>query len=241
MNLIIDVGNTRVKLAIFKADNLIHSEATTKDLLVKSALFLIQKYNCKNGIISTVASLKKSDVEELSKIINLIKLNSETKIPFKNNYSTPKTLGTDRIALVSAAVFNYKNSNVLVIDAGTCITYDFISENMEYGGGSISPGIEMRYKALNHFTTKLPLLKISESNKLIGNTTSESIHSGVINGVICEIDGIIDAYKKNNKTLTVVLTGGDMNFLAIRLKNSIFANPNFLLEGLYTILTYNLN
>lgn len=241
MNLIIDVGNTRAKLAVFNAGILIHAEAVTKMELLKAAYVLIQKYSCKNGIIATVAFLKETEITELHKAIHLIELNSETKIPFKNNYSTPQTLGTDRIALVAAAVSTYKNSNVLIIDAGTCITYDFVSNSGEYEGGAISPGIEMRYKSLNYFTSKLPLLQKTENEKLIGNSTAESIHSGVINGVIYEIDGIIDIYNKKYKTLTVVLTGGDVNFLAIRLKNSIFANPNFILEGLHTILTYNLN
>ncbi|MFA5300654.1 MAG: type III pantothenate kinase, partial [Lutibacter sp.] len=172
--------------------------------------------------------------------INLIELDYNTKVPFLNNYATPKTLGVDRIALVSSAFSNYPNKNVLIIDAGTCITYDFINHEGNYYGGAISPGIEMRYKALHVFTEKLPLLRPELMYQLVGDSTETSIHSGILNGVIGEIDSIVEKYRKKNTDLTVVLTGGDVNFLSNRLKNSIFANPNFLLEGLNTILTYNL-
>ncbi|MFT7498501.1 MAG: type III pantothenate kinase, partial [Porticoccaceae bacterium] len=146
----------------------------------------------------------------------------------------------DRIALASASVFKFPNKNVLVIDAGTCITYDFIDKKGVYYGGAIAPGIEMRYKSLYTFTDKLPLLDVTDPKQLTGNSTEESIHSGIVNGILSEIEGMIDRYKEKNKELTVVLTGGDTNFLAKRLKNSIFANPNFLLEGLNNILNYNL-
>ena len=165
--------------------------------------------------------------------------NSNTNIPFKNKYKTPKTLGVDRIGLVSSAVYRYPNENVLVIDAGTCITYDYVNTKAQYFGGSISPGIIMRYKALNNFTAKLPMLDLEFPESLIGISTNQSIHSGVIFGVLGEINAIINRYKDQNEKLTVVLTGGDANFLAKRLKNGIFANPNFLLEGLNAILNYN--
>ncbi|NQV77435.1 MAG: type III pantothenate kinase [Lutibacter sp.] len=240
MNLIIDVGNTRIKIAVFNNGKLIHNESVTKNVLVNRTIELIKKYECINAIISSVGSLEKHQIDKLRTQINLIELNFSTKIPFKNNYLTPKTLGVDRIALVSSAISKFPNQNVLIIDAGTCITYDFIDSNGCYFGGAISPGINMRYKALNTFTNKLPLLEPKYINQLIGDSTETCIHLGVINGVINEIDSFINQYRKKNKDLTVVLTGGDTNFLANRLKNSIFANPNFLLEGLNTILTYNL-
>ena len=155
-------------------------------------------------------------------------------------YKTPKTLGVDRIALASAAIQKYPKKNVLVIDAGTCITFDFISKDKEYLGGAISPGIQMRYKALHNFTAKLPLLDSGELTSFIGFDTESSIHSGVLNGVCNELDGVINQYSKKFRDLTVVLTGGDTNFLAKQLKSVIFAHPNFVLEGLHTILNYNL-
>lgn len=240
MNLIIDVGNTRIKTAVFDDSKMIHNESLTNDSFVSEAKKIIKKYKCTNAIISSVGSVNKSQIDELRAEINLIELDYNTKVPFVNKYATPKTLGVDRIALVSSAISKYPNKNVLIIDAGTCITYDFVNNEGNYYGGAISPGLQMRYKALNVFTEKLPLLEPSEKFELLGNSTETSIHSGIINGVINEIDGIIKQYRKKNTDLTVVLTGGDVNFLSNRLKNGIFANPNFLLEGLNTILTYNI-
>jgi type III pantothenate kinase len=240
MNLIIDVGNTRIKTAVFDNSKLIHNESITEESFVSEAIEAIKKYQCANAIISSVGSLKKLEIAKLHAEINLIELDYNTKVPFANKYATPKTLGVDRIALVSSAISNYPNKNVLIIDAGTCITYDYVSNEGKYYGGAISPGLQMRYNALHVFTEKLPLLQPSEIVELVGNSTETGIHSGVINGVINEIDGIINQYRKKNVDLTVVLTGGDVNFLSNRLKNSIFANPNFLLEGLNTILTYNI-
>lgn len=241
MNLIIDVGNTRIKTAVFDDGKLIHNESITNESFVSDVVEIIKKHQCTNAIISSVGSINKSQIAELRAEINLIELDFNTKVPFVNQYGTQKTLGVDRIALVSSAVATYPSKNVLIIDAGTCITYDFVNEKGIYYGGAISPGLQMRYKALNVFTEKLPLLEPSEIVELVGNSTEKSIHSGVINGVINEIDGIINQYRKKNTNLTVVLTGGDVNFLSNRLKNGIFANPNFLLEGLNTILTYNIN
>jgi len=148
-------------------------------------------------------------------------------------------LGVDRIALVANAVEKFYKKNVLIIDAGTCITYDFVNDSQEYLGGAISLGIEMRYKALNNYTSKLPLLEKNIPENFIGKTTDENIHSGVNNGVLNEINGVIEQYERENSVLTIVLTGGDTYFLAKQLKSSIFANPNFVLEGLNTILIYN--
>jgi len=240
MNLVIDVGNTRIKVAVFRGVEMVHNEIITRNNFLKSTLNLIEKYHCEIAIISSVGNQNKFEIQEIKSKINILELNSEVKLPFENNYATPKTLGVDRIGLVSAAIESFPDKNVLVIDAGTCITYDFINENGCYLGGAISPGINMRYKALNSFTEKLPLLKQSENEELTGNTTETCIHSGVIFGVINEIDSAINSYKEKNQLLTVVLTGGDVNFLSNKLKNGIFANPNFLLEGLNTILTYNL-
>jgi len=240
MNLIIDVGNTRIKLAVFKNSKIIHNESITIENFMISTLELIKKYECTNAIISSVASVKKYQINKLRTQINLIELVFFTKVPFKNEYSTPKTLGADRIALVSQAISKFPNQNVLIIDAGTCITYDFIDLKGCYFGGAISPGINMRYKSLNTFTNKLPLLELGDISQLIGDSTEMCIHSGVINGVINEIDSFINQYREKNKDLTVVLTGGDANFLSNKLKNGIFANPFFLMEGLNTILTYNI-
>lgn len=242
MNLIIDVGNSNVKLAVFQQDKLLHKSITELKRLEESVETLISKFpNIEKVIISSVGKLQNSQIQNIKKRSATLILDSDTKIPFNNLYKTPKTLGVDRIALVSASVYQFPNKNVLIIDAGTCITYDFINKGNDYLGGAISPGIRVRYQSLHHLTANLPLLEPNITNELIGNTTAGAIHSGVVNGVLKEIDGIIDEYQKKYSDLTVILTGGDANLLSNQLKNSIFANSNFLLEGLNYILEFNSN
>ncbi|MGB5270960.1 MAG: type III pantothenate kinase, partial [Eudoraea sp.] len=166
-------------------------------------------------------------------------LSPNSKIPFKNSYATPQTLGMDRVALATAAFYFNPDANTLVIDAGTCITYDMINDYGEYLGGAISPGLRMRYKALHEHTSKLPLLEPKNYNDIIGNSTDASIHSGVLNGICREIDGVIGQYQSRFEDLTVILTGGDAQILSKRLKNTIFAHSNFLLKGLNYLLEYN--
>lgn len=240
MNLIIDVGNTFVKLAVFQ-DNVLFEKFTVQhdDFLIGVKQVLDKYPIISKGIISSVGKSNSKDVQIVKSEIDLLELNSEAKQPYKNLYKTPNTLGVDRIALVSASVEQYPNVNVLVIDAGTCITYDFINAKNEYLGGAISPGIRLRYHSLHNLTANLPLLDSKLPKSQIGNTTESSIHSGVIFGVLNEIDGVINDYKEKYSDLTVILTGGDANFLSKQLKNSIFANSNFLLEGLNFILEYN--
>ena len=240
MNLIIDVGNTYAKLAVYSKNRLLVKKVELHIDVSKVANSLLDKYkSIDSGIISSVGRLSKVDVKLISKRIQLIELNHKTSLPFKNFYGTPKTLGVDRIALVSASVEQFPNNNVLIIDAGTCITYDFITAKNEYLGGAISPGIRIRYTSLNNLTANLPLLESKAPKSFIGTTTSESIHSGIINGVLNEIEGVINKYIENYEDLTVILTGGDTKFLSKRLKSSIFANSNFLLEGLNYLLEFN--
>ncbi|RYZ33500.1 MAG: type III pantothenate kinase, partial [Sphingobacteriales bacterium] len=161
--------------------------------------------------------------------------------PIKNKYATPETVGIDRLILASGSALAYPGMNRLVIDAGTCITYDFTDLENVYHGGAISPGLGLRYKSLNQFTARLPLLEKKVPDDFIGNSTAESIHSGVVNGAVAEIDGFIDSYRKRYPNFIIILTGGDALFLANRLKNTIFANPNFLLESLNQTYQYVLN
>ncbi|CAM3305104.1 type III pantothenate kinase [Aequorivita lipolytica] len=240
MNLVIDVGNTLVKLGVFEAGTLKHKKSCVKTDFLTTLTEISENFpNIINGIVSSVAYLSEHQLSKLQQLCNVLILNHETKISFKNCYATPHTLGIDRIALVSAAADQYKKENVLVIDAGTCITYDFLNSQNEYLGGAISPGIAMRYKSLNTFTDKLPLLEANNTKLLTGNSTAGCIHAGVVNGVLYEIDGFIEAYNNNYKNLTVILTGGDAHFLRDTIKNDIFAHSNFLLEGLNHILEYN--
>lgn len=242
MNLIIDVGNSFVKLAVFKADNLKFKESIENETILAYLDLLKKEYPLiDKAIISSVGKLKKSQIKIISKSFNLVILDSSIKLPFKNGYKTPETLGVDRLALVCASVNQFPETNALIIDAGTCITYDFVTSDNEYLGGAISPGLRMRYKSLNNLTANLPLLESEMPKNIIGESTDESIHSGVIYGVLNEIDGVIESYKLKYSDLTVILTGGDAKFLSKQLKSSIFANPNFLLEGLNFILQFNSN
>ncbi|GAB7258176.1 type III pantothenate kinase [Polaribacter sp. OB-PA-B3] len=238
MNLTIDVGNTRVKSAVFEGDKLINLYVFDKRKIISEIRKILKENLISQAIISNVASISEKKMLQLHKLIDLEVVSSATKVPFKNLYKTPHTLGVDRIALVAGAVKQFPNKNVLVIDAGTCITYDFVNSKTEYLGGAISLGIKMRYKALNKFTANLPLLETLELESLIGKNTKESIISGVLNGVVKELQGIIDSYEQKFANLTIVLTGGDTNFLSKQFKSSIFANQNFLLQGLNEILKF---
>ena len=242
MNLVIDVGNSLVKLAVFKKNKMISKNTVEFDSFLKHVDLLRKEYKqMDKAIISSVGKLRNTDIAYMKKRFDLITLDTTTKMPFINHYETPKTLGVDRMALVSASVQQYPKTNVLIIDAGTCITYDFVYNGHEYLGGAISPGIRMRYQSLHNLTAKLPLLETKEPKNIIGKSTNDSIHSGVVFGALKEIEGVIDNYKLNYKDLTVILTGGDANFLSKQLKSSIFANSNFLLEGLNYILQFNSN
>lgn len=239
MNLVIDIGNTQGKAAVFLRETLLEKVIFPREEILQVIQKFYREYPIKKGMISSVAGLDENISAMIRTNYNFIFLGPDTKIPFENHYKTPKTLGVDRIALMSAASVQYPNHSVLVIDAGTCITYDLLTEENKYFGGAISPGIDMRYKALNQFTANLPLLNKEEEIPVVGDTTKSAMHSGVLNGIILEIDGIIAQQKHKNKKLTVILTGGDTNFLSKKVKSTIFAQPNFLLEGLNSILIHN--
>ena len=242
MNLIIDVGNTFTKLAVFKDNVLVSKLKSTKKEFFKNFQTLTEKHKgIKDVIISSVGNFTEDEILYIQKKFRTIILSHATKVPFKNNYETPETLGVDRIALVSSAAFQYPLNNVLIIDVGSCITFDFLNSENEYLGGSISPGIDLRYQSLHNYTDKLPLLKPKIPKKDIGNSTESSIHIGVLQGVVNEIDGFIEVYKEKYKELTIILTGGGAHYLVDSLKNDIFANSNFLLEGLNYILQNNKN
>jgi type III pantothenate kinase len=241
MNLAIDVGNTRVKIAVFEKDKLVELFVFNKTKILSEIKDILKKHEISTGIMSNVASISDSKLKKIKNLVQIHIISSLTEVPFKNLYKTPETLGVDRIALVAGAVSQFSGHNVLVIDAGTCITFDFVNSEGEYIGGAISPGLKMRFNSLNHFTANLPLLEKDDLIDFIGKNTKESMNSGVINGVIQEIDGVINQYKKKFLDLTVVLTGGDTNFLAKQLKSSIFANQNLLLHGLNKILIHNID
>jgi len=237
---VIDIGNSRSKLAVFEDNRQVDVTVYDNDISVDEVSKYLEKYaNVKSVILSSVVkhSLDLADISP-----DFIELNSDTPLPIENLYKTPETLGPDRLAVVVGANDKFPNENVLVIDAGTCITYDFINSQNQYLGGSISPGINMRFQALNNFTTKLPLLSPGKSwkfNKIIGENTDESILSGVLNGTLAEIRAIIASYRNEFSQLKIVLTGGDLDFFEKELKSDIFADPTLILKGLNEILNYN--
>lgn len=239
MNLIIDVGNTLVKLALYQGDAMVGKREFPKSKIYSEVKKIVKVKRPTQAILSNVGKLPESVIAKLNSLLPILNVGYSLNLPFKNLYKTPETIGSDRLALATAAVIQFPKKNVLVVDAGSCITYDFIDKNGNYHGGGISPGLGMRYKALNTFTAKLPLLKPSPPEALYGDTTVSSIHCGTFGGLLKELDGIISDYKKKYTDLTVILTGGDAKLLANRLKNSIFANSNFLLEGLNSLLEFN--
>lgn len=238
MNLVLDVGNSLLKIALFEKSELIHKLKFSENYK-KNIEDIISKYKVTHSIISNVGRIDDSIINILKESTNLLLVSNQLKIPFKNLYKSKNTLGQDRLALVSAAAFNFPNENVLIVDVGSCITYDFKNNNNEYLGGGISPGILMRFKSLNTFTSNLPLIDFDSIYQLIGNNTKNSIISGVVNGTILEINGIIQQYREEFKNIRIILTGGDSNFLLKRIKNTIFADRNFLLIGLNKLLEDN--
>ncbi len=241
MNLVVDIGNNFFKLGIFENSNLVFSFFDKNDKIDVEIEKIIRSYTkITSALISNVSSIKINDI--LNKLnIKIYELDSTFIFPFKLNYKTPESLGNDRLALAAAATILFPNSNNLVIDAGTCITIDFIDNNNHFMGGSISPGVKMRYDSLNHYTANLPLLKNENSFNYPGDSTNASIHAGIIGGVSNEINGFIKQINSRNDKVNVILTGGDAKILSKTLKITIFANQNFILEGLNSILNLNKN
>jgi len=237
--LIIDIGNTLQKLAVFEGKTLQHKE-TLKQLTPGDLDEFIEKNGPFQGIIQSSVVIHTPEMEKiLARSAKFIPLTSQTPVPFKNLYQTPDTLGKDRIAAIAGAYSLYPSRDILVIDAGTCITYDFINVKGEYFGGAISPGIQMRFKAMHTFTGKLPLIEPEDFDGLIGQSTDKSMLSGVINGVIAEITEMSRLYKEEFGDLLIMITGGDHQFLYNKLKISIFAAPELVLLGLNEIFDYN--
>lgn len=242
MLLAIDIGNSQIKGAVFKHNTISDTFIFAYSEWRKKIENIFEQYPfLSHLIVSSVGKLSEDDFLWIDKKIQISFVSRQMKFPFTNLYKTPDTLGVDRMVLASGAVLKYPKTNRLVIDAGTAITYDFVDAMDNYLGGAISPGLRLRYKALNDYTAKLPYLEKTEEDFFIGQNTSESIHSGVVNGVIHEIEGFIDRYRTTYENFIIILTGGDTDFLAKRLKSTIFANQNFLLESLNDLYQFQNN
>lgn len=239
MNLVVDIGNTRTKAALFDANNIVEYKVFGHPDDLLSELHFIKKAN--HAIIASVVENTNEFFEKLNNLVPTYLFTSASKTPLTNLYQTSSTLGSDRIAASVGAYSFYPNHHVLTIDAGTCIKYNFTNNKNEFLGGGISPGMQIRFKALHHFTGKLPLVNsVDFAPNIIGSNTTNSILSGVVNGCVKEIDGIINDYKAQYPEILVLLTGGDCEYFAKQLKSSIFTHPNLLLIGLNAILNINL-
>ena len=240
MQLVIDKGNTAIKCAVYLNGKSVF-EARGAHALTEAKAFS-QKNPVKALLFSDVSGeLSVAQLSSLFSVEPILAVKDLTRYPFIHKYKTPETLGEDRIALVAAAHKCYPNTPVLVVDAGSCITYDFLDAEGVYHGGAISPGINIRFQSMKTHTGKLPLGSVNDLPEGIGQSTLESLAVGVVKGTVYEIEGHIAELKFHLPDLTVILTGGDAELLSKRLKNPIFAHPNFLLEGLDHLLAFNIN
>ena len=239
MNLCIDQGNSSTKAGLFESDELVGQHLFEK-FDQQEINFLFKKYNINNCILSSVILRNDKIIDILkNKTSYFIELTQYTPIPIKNKYKTPETLGKDRLAAVIGANFIKPDSALLIIDAGTAITYDFIDAENTYHGGNIAPGINLRLRSLHEFTKKLPLVEPNIDSPLLGDDTKSAIISGAIHGIVFEIDGYINTLKIKYPKLSTFLTGGSFFYFDTKLKNAIFAERNLVLIGLNRILQYN--
>lgn len=239
MNLIIDIGNTRTKYAVFDSNNEIFTLAIDSCNFDTVEQLKTKFTEIKKVIVSSTGNIPDGFIANCKTAFDyVLEFSQNTPLPFKSEYATPATIGLDRLAGMAGAHLLYPDKNVLVIDLGTAITYD-VKSYSTHKGGNISPGMQMRFKALHHFTHKLPLVQPSEKTNLIGNSTESAILNGVINGIRYEIDGMIDETERNYEDLTIILTGGDASLFDNKLKKTIFVVQNLVSLGLNSILIYN--
>ena len=233
-----DFGNTRLKCAIFDGRDF-KEEVVLEDANTASVQLLIEQYKPGSSIISSVINHPPEIEVLLAKHTRFHKLGHTSKLPLTTPVGKPETIGADRLAIVAAAVDLFPHQHNLAIGLGTCITYNFVNRFHEFLGGSISPGMHMRFRSMHEQTALLPLIKAESNFPLVGYDTKTNLLSGVILGMSKEIDGIIEAYSLKYSNFNVLLTGGDMGFFVPHLKNKIFADPYLIYKGLYAISEYN--
>ena len=240
INLVIDIGNSRSKLALFNQQDLMFNVPVDHLTVDHLKMLKDEHVQMKRAILSSTKLVDQQLLEYLNgDFTQFIELDHLTPLPIANLYETPETLGKDRIAAAVGANELFPNQNVLVIDAGTAITYDFVSAENQYLGGNISPGLQMRFKALNQFTDKLPLVDSSAYFSEIGKNTKEAIRGGVQNGILFEIEKTIEIFAEKYEDLQVILTGGDSAFLSQMLNADVLVHLNLTLIGLNRILEFN--
>lgn len=241
MNLVIDIGNTLSKVAVIEGDVILHT-SSFNSLSTSDIGELLKKYPDINRAILSSVGDEKDDLEQYldSKLSYFIRMSHETAIPIINRYDTPDTLGMDRIVGAVGANSQFPQRDILLFDLGSAITIDFISFKGEYEGGNISPGMEMRFKSLHHFTNKLPLCYAKDEKiSLIGKNSENAIRNGVVIGITSEIDAYIDKFREKNREIMIIFTGGDAKYFVYKVKNAIFVDYDLLLKGLNKILEFN--
>lgn len=238
ISICLDFGNTRLKAAIFREKNLSEVFVLKADA-EQHIREIIEKFRPERSILSSVIEHDPAIELLLKKETAFHKLSNTSNLPFTIPVGKPETVGSDRLAIAAASVFFFPRKNNLAIGLGSCITYNFINSSNELVGGSISPGMEMRFRAMHEFTAKLPLAKAEWNVPLVGYDTKTNLQSGVVFGMCCEIDGIIEAYKERYGNFNALLTGGDMLIFEPHLKNKIFADPELIFKGLYAISQIN--
>jgi type III pantothenate kinase len=236
MNLTVDQGNTFTKIALFDGETLVNvvNNVPNNDIVRQ-----INGFSPSHCIISSVGNRADLYVKDIDPQTQYVVFDHNTPVPVKNLYETPETLGMDRLAGAIGSKKFKPDGNNLVIDCGTCITYDLIDDQNQYQGGSISPGLEIRLRALNNFTANLPLIKIEDTVELVGKSTKAAILSGVAHGTVCEIEGMIDKYMQQYTGLSVFLCGGSAKYFENKIRGTIFVTPELVLYGLNKILRYN--
>jgi type III pantothenate kinase len=236
-NLVVDIGNTSTKVGIFKNAEWVEEYVFSGPIELEE---FISATHADAMIVSSVRQHPNLLLERARHIPKHFLLTADLPLPILNAYATPETLGMDRLAAVCGARTLFPGENCLVVDSGTCITYDFIDATSTYLGGSIAPGLSMRLRAMHEFTAKLPLLKPEEVTQ-IGNSTVACMQSGALNGMRAEIDGTIERYHQHYPQIRVILCGGDTHFFENSLKGAIFAVQNLVLRGLNSILLHNVS
>ncbi len=240
MNLTIDIGNTRIKLGLFEQEGHLVEQEVWENWGMEELIALATNHRVQNVILSNVGKQVPEEVENfLKSSFFYLELTAQTPLPFQNAYRTPETLGKDRLAAVAGALDMFPEQHCVVIDAGTCITCDVLRADGVFLGGNISPGLTMRLKAMHQFTAKLPLVKMGETDNLLGYSTESAMRNGAQWGAALEIEGFIAWISEKMQKINVILTGGDAEYFVKSLKSQIFVNPNLVLQGLNKILSYN--
>ncbi len=240
MNLVIDIGNTRAKAAVFDGEKIVET-VQAEAFTTEDAERLLAKYPAVDrAIVSSVRGGEEALIEVLrGRLKRVVHFDADTPVPIRNAYATPATLGRDRLAAAVGAAAIFPDEDVLVVDLGTAITLDLVTADGIFRGGNISPGAAMRFSALHEYTAKLPLRKLTEPAGLLGTSTAEAIENGVAGGIICEVEGTAEKLYGIYPSLRILFTGGDAHFFEKRVKFPIFASLDLVLTGLNKILEYN--